>query len=141
MIRQLVHITFKQKTSILCTLSFNSNVQYDQVSLRKRRRIKKKAIIEGFLDTARKIRKSGLKKATSWKFLITEASYNSMVSFLILEQKNPEFLENPNSLKESLKGSLSEAELASILTGWQVLGYIIIVFIPEVLEDEKNENN
>jgi tRNA wybutosine-synthesizing protein 2 len=64
-----------------------------------------------------------------------------MVSFLILEQKNPEFLENPNSLKESLKGSLSEAELASILTGWQVLGYIIIVFIPEVLEDEKNENN
>ena len=99
--------------------------------------IRKKAVLEGFLDTARKIRKVRTEEGNFLEIPVTEAAYDSVESFLVLEQKNPEFLENPNSLKESLKGSLSEPELALVPAGWQILGNIIIVSIPEILEDKK----
>ncbi len=108
-----------------------------RVSPEKGEEIRKKAVLEGFLDTARKIRKVRNEEGNFLEIPVTEAAYDSVESFLVLEQKNPEFLENPNSLKESLKGSLSEPELALVPAGWQILGNIIIVSIPEILEDKK----
>ncbi|AKB46995.1 tRNA methylase Trm12p Wyeosine biosynthesis [Methanosarcina sp. Kolksee] len=99
--------------------------------------LRKKAIQGGFLDTSRKIRKVRTEEGNFLEIPVTESAYDSVDSFLVLEQENPEFLEKPNSLKDSLKGFLSETELASVPSGWQVLGDIIIVFIPEILEDKK----
>lgn len=99
--------------------------------------LRKKAIQGGFLDTSRKIRKVRTEEGNFLEIPVTESAYDSVDSFLVLEQENPEFLEKPNSLKDSLKGFLSETELASVPSGWQILGDIIIVFIPEVLEDKK----
>ncbi|AKB43542.1 class I SAM-dependent methyltransferase [Methanosarcina vacuolata] len=99
--------------------------------------LRKKAIQGGFLDTSRKIRKVRTEEGNFLEIPVTESAYDSADSFLVLEQENPEFLEKPNSLKDSLKGFLSETELASVPSGWQVLGDIIIVFIPEILEDKK----
>ncbi|MCC4765486.1 class I SAM-dependent methyltransferase family protein [Methanosarcina sp. DH1] len=99
--------------------------------------LRKKAIQGGFLDTSRKIRKVRTEEGNFLEIPVTESAYDSVDGFLILEQENPEFLEKPNSLKDSLKGFLSETELASVPSGWQVLGDIIIVFIPEILEDKK----
>ena len=99
--------------------------------------LRKKAIQGGFLDTSRKIRKVRTEEGNFLEIPVTESAYDSVDSFLVLEQENPEFLEKPNSLKDSLKGFLSETEFASVPSGWQVLGDIIIVFIPEILEDKK----
>lgn len=99
--------------------------------------LRKKAIQGGFLDTSRKIRKVRTEEGNFLEIPVTESAYDSVDGFRVLEQKNPEFLEKPNSLKDSLKGFLSETEFASVPSGWQVLGDIIIVFIPEILEDKK----
>jgi tRNA wybutosine-synthesizing protein 2 len=108
-----------------------------RVSPEKGEEIRKKAIAGRFLDTSRKIRKVKTEKGNFLEIPVTEAAGEGMEGFLVLEQENPEFLEKPSSLKESLKGFLSEAELASVPAGWQVLGDIIIVDIPEILENKK----
>lgn len=99
--------------------------------------LRKKAILEGFLDTARKIRKVRTEESNFLEIPVTETAYDSVDGFLVLEQENPEFFEKFDSLKESLETFLSEAEFASVPTGWQILGDIIIVSIPEILEDKK----
>ncbi len=108
-----------------------------RISPEKGEELRKKAILRGFLDTARKIRKVRTEEGDLLEIPVTEAAYDSMEGFLILEQENPEFLKKSNSLRESLEGFLSASELASVPTGWQILGDIIIVDIPEILEDKK----
>lgn len=108
-----------------------------RVPAKKGEELRKKAVFEGFLDTARKIRKVITDKGDFLEIPVTEAAGESVECFLVLAQENPEFLENPRSLKESLEVFLSEAELACVPAGWQVLGNIIIVFIPEALEYKK----
>jgi tRNA wybutosine-synthesizing protein 2 len=99
--------------------------------------IREKAIKDKFLDTNRKILKLSTPEGDFLEFPITEASGDKVENFPVIEQINPEFLEKPGSLKEYLKTSFSEAELACVPAGWQVLGDIIIVYIPETLEDKK----
>ncbi|HET8685820.1 MAG TPA: class I SAM-dependent methyltransferase family protein [Methanosarcina sp.] len=90
-----------------------------------------------FLDTARKIRKLQTAEGAFLEIPVTEAAGERVEGFLILEQENPEFIEKPSSLKEYLKDFLSEAELVCVPASWQILGDIIIVSIPETLEDRK----
>ncbi|RXA21876.1 class I SAM-dependent methyltransferase family protein [Methanosarcina sp. MSH10X1] len=99
--------------------------------------IRKKAVREHFLDTERKIRKFRTAENAFLEIPVTEAAGKSVEGFPVLEQENPEFPEKPGSLKEYLKDFLSEAELACVPAGWQILGDIIIVSIPEALEDKK----
>lgn len=108
-----------------------------RIAPKKGEELRKKAIQGGFLDTSRKIRKVRTEEGNFLEIPVTESAYNSVDGFLVLEQENPEFLEKPNSFKDSLKGFLSETELASVPSGWQILGDIIIVCIPEILEDKK----
>ncbi|HWQ49628.1 MAG TPA: class I SAM-dependent methyltransferase family protein [Methanosarcina sp.] len=108
-----------------------------RVAPEKGEELRKKAILGGFLDTSRKIRKVRTEDGNFLEIPVTKAAYDSVDGFLVFEQENPEFLKKPNSLKESLESFFSESELASVPTGWQILGDIIIVGIPEVLEDKK----
>lgn len=108
-----------------------------RVPQKKGEEIRKKAVNEKFLDTARKIRKLQTVNGTLLEIPVTEVAGGKIENFLVIEQENPEFLKKPNSLKKSLKGFLSETELASVPSGWQILGDIIIVGIPEILEDKK----
>ena len=78
-----------------------------------------------------------LKKEVFWRFQSLKLQGKKVGPFPVIEQESPEFMKKTMSLKEHLKNSLSEAELAHIPSGWQVLGDIIIVSIPEVLEDKK----
>ncbi|MHC1757821.1 MAG: class I SAM-dependent methyltransferase family protein [Methanosarcina sp.] len=99
--------------------------------------IREKAIAGRFLDTKRKIRKTVTEEGTFLEIPVTEAAGEKVGDFPVIEQKDPEFLEVPMSLKEYLKGSLSETELSHVPSGWQVLGDIIIVSIPDTLESKK----
>lgn len=108
-----------------------------RVPQKKGEEIREKAVNEKFLDTARKIRKLQTVNGTLLEIPVTEVAGGKIEDFPVIEQENPEFLKKPNSLKESLKGFLSETELASVPSGWQILGDIIIVGIPEILEDKK----
>jgi tRNA wybutosine-synthesizing protein 2 len=99
--------------------------------------IREKAVKEKFLDTARKIRKLQTAEGAFLEIPVTEAACERVEGFLVLEQENPEFPEKPGSLKEYLIDFLSETELACVPAGWQILGDIIIVSIPESLENKK----
>jgi tRNA wybutosine-synthesizing protein 2 len=99
--------------------------------------IREKAIAGKFLDTTRKIRKLQIKEVTLLEIPVTDDVDEIVEGFSVIEQENPEFLEIPASLKECLKGSLSETELAQVPSGWQVLGDIIIVNIPDSLDEKK----
>ncbi len=108
-----------------------------RIAPEKGEELRRKAILGGFLDTTRKIREVSTEKGNFLEIPVTEAAYDSVDGFRIIEQENPEFLEKPSSLKKSLKSFLSEAELACVPAGWQILGDIIIVDIPEILENKK----
>lgn len=99
--------------------------------------IRKKAVNEKFLDTVRKIQKLHTVEGTFLEIPVTEASGGKVEDFLVIEQENPEFMEKNKPLEKYLKTSLSEDELAQVPSGWQVIGDIIIVCIPETLEDKK----
>lgn len=99
--------------------------------------IREKAIAGKFLDITRKIRKLQTKEGAFLEIPVIEVACEAIEGFPVIEQENPEFLEIPASLKECLKGSLSETELAQVPSGWHILGDIIIVSIPENLENKK----
>ncbi|MCC4770435.1 methyltransferase [Methanosarcina sp. DH2] len=99
--------------------------------------IREKAIAGKFLDTARKIQRIKAEEGTFLEIPVTETAGKKVEDFPVIEQKDPEFLEIPASLKGHLKGSLSAAELSHVPSGWQVLGDIIIISIPDALESEK----
>lgn len=99
--------------------------------------IREKAVAGKFLDTTRKIRKVQNEKGTFLEIPVTEAAGETVGGFPVIEQEYLEFLKPPLSLKECLKGSLSETELAHVPSGWHVLGDIIIISIPYVLDEKK----
>jgi len=108
-----------------------------RISTEKGEEIREKAVAERFLDTTRKIRKTRTEGGNFLEIPVTEAAGEKVENFQVTEQKNPEFLEKTWSLKEYLKDFLSEVELASVPAGWQILGDVIIIGIPEILEDKK----
>ncbi|WP_410509582.1 class I SAM-dependent methyltransferase family protein [Methanosarcina hadiensis] len=99
--------------------------------------IREKAIAGEFLDTTRKIRKLQIKEVTLLEIPVTEDAGETVEGFPVIEQKDLEFLKPAASLKEYLKCSLSETELARLPSGWHVLGDIIIVSIPDALDGKK----
>jgi len=107
------------------------------VPLEKGEETRLEVLNEDLLDPKRKIRKIRTEEGTFLEIPVTEAAGEKVGNFPVIEQEDPEFLEIPISLKEYLKGSLSEAELSQVPSGWQVLGDIIIVGIPETLESKK----
>ena len=98
---------------------------------------RKKAVEGEFLDTNRRIRKIRNEEGSFLEIPVTEAAGAEVGDFPVAEQGDPEFLEKAKSFKEYLKDSLSESEISYVPSGWQILGDIIIVSIPEILEDKK----
>lgn len=99
--------------------------------------IREKAIAGKFLDITRKIRKLQIEEVTLLEIPVTEGVGETVEGFPVIEQEDLEVLKPPMSLKEYLKGSLSETELFQVPSGWHVLGNIIIVSIPDALEEKK----
>lgn len=100
---------------------------------------REKAIIGGFLDSTRKIRTITIEERKFLEIPVTELAGKSVENYPVFEQEKPEFVKKSSSLKEYLKDSLSETELEFLPSGWQILGDIIIVSIPEPLEVKKLE--
>jgi len=103
----------------------------------KGKEIREKAVTGKFLDTTRKIRKLHTKEGTFLEIPVTEAAGEKVGDFPVTEQEKPEFINETKPLKEYLKDSLSKTELELVPSGWQILGEIIIVGIPENLDDKK----
>jgi tRNA wybutosine-synthesizing protein 2 len=99
--------------------------------------IRKKAVTNNLFDTTRKIRKVKIREENFLEIPVTKAAGEKVGDFLVLEQQNPEFLHKALPLKECLKDSFSETELSLLPSGWHILGDIIIVTIPETLENKK----
>jgi tRNA wybutosine-synthesizing protein 2 len=118
-------------------LSLNPMYKIIQVFPEKAEEIRKKAIAEKFLDTTRRIREVRTQEGIFLEIPVIEDAGEKVEDFFVTEQQNPKFQQRTLSLKEYLKDSFSEAELTHIPSGWQVLGDIIIVRIPEVLEYKK----
>ena len=108
-----------------------------RVPLEKGEEARREVITADLFDDIRKIRKLQTEKGTFLEIPVTESAGEKIGNFPVTEQENPEFREKTCSLKEYLKDSLSEAELASVPSGWQVLGDILIVSIPENLNEKK----
>ncbi|AKB28490.1 tRNA methylase Trm12p Wyeosine biosynthesis [Methanosarcina siciliae T4/M] len=99
--------------------------------------IREKAISGKFLDTKRKIRRIVIEGGTFLEIPVTGTAGETVEGFPVIDQKSPEFLKPSVSLKECLKTSLSESEIAHIPSGWQMLGDIAIVSIPDALDEKK----
>jgi len=99
--------------------------------------IRKKAVAGKFLDTARKIRKIKNDEGNFLEIPLTNSADETVEDFPVIEQENPEFFGKACIWKEFLENHFSESELAYVPSGWQILGDIIIVRIPEILEDNK----
>lgn len=99
--------------------------------------IRKKAAAGKFLDTTRKIRKVQTEEGSFLEIPVTEAAGKIVGDFPVIEQESPEFMKKTMSLRERFKDSLCEAEKTHLPSGWQILGDIIIVSIPEILEGKK----
>jgi len=108
-----------------------------RVPPQKGEEMRNKAAIGKFLDTSRKIKKIHTEEGSFLEIPVTEAALNKVSELSVHEQEDPEFAENAISLKEHLNYFLSEAELSLLHSGWQILGDIIIVSIPEQLENKK----
>ncbi|AKB84859.1 class I SAM-dependent methyltransferase family protein [Methanococcoides methylutens] len=92
--------------------------------------VKAKLISRDVLDKSRKIR---ILEHPDGKF--AEIPVTACVDgFEIIEQEEPEFYRAAMSLKEHLDGIIPEDMLARVPSGWQVLGDIVIVTIPEELQ-------
>jgi tRNA wybutosine-synthesizing protein 2 len=110
-----------------------------RVPLKKGEELREKAIIGGFLDPTRKIRTISTEEGRFLEIPVTEFAGETVEDCPVFERENPEFAEKPGSLEEHLKDSFSEIELESLPSGWQILGDIIIVSIPDSLENKKFE--
>jgi tRNA wybutosine-synthesizing protein 2 len=103
----------------------------------KAEEIRKIAISGNFFDITRKVRKIKTEEGSFLEIPVTEAAGERVGDFSVIEQKDAEFLRKNLSLRECLNDSLSETEILHLPSGWQILGDIIIVSIPEELEDKK----
>jgi len=110
-----------------------------RITPEKGEKIREKAVAGKFLDTTRKIRKIQTEEGDFLEIPVTEAAGEKVGDFPVAEQEDPEFLKENWSLREYLKDSLSETELLYLPSGWQILGDIIIVSIPAMLEDKKTK--
>ncbi len=108
-----------------------------RVPLEKGEEARLEVITADLFDDTRKIRKLQTEEGTFLEIPVTEAAGEKIGNFPVTEQENPEFREKTWSLKEYLKDSFTEAELACVPSGWHILGDIVIVSIPESLNEKK----
>jgi len=99
--------------------------------------IRKTAVAGKFLDTARKIRKIKTCEGNFLEIPLINSADGTVENFPVIDQENPEFLKKSFIWEEFLKKQFSESEFAYFPSGWQILGDILIVRIPKVLEDDK----
>lgn len=104
----------------------------------KAEEIRRKAVAEKFFDITRKIQKVQNIEGRFLEIPVTEAAGEQVGPFPVIEQEEPAFIGKTMSLREYLKNSFSETELAYLPSGWQILGDIIVVSIPEMLEEKKS---
>ncbi|MFZ2498198.1 class I SAM-dependent methyltransferase [Methanosarcina sp.] len=109
-----------------------------RVPIEKGEKARLEVLAADIFDDTRKIRQIKTEEGTFLEIPVTEAAEEKAGDYPLTEQKNPEFLEKTGSLKECLKEFLSEAELSCVPSGWHILGDIIIVSIPESLEEKKH---
>lgn len=136
-LEQMISRRLQRKTLIPCIPSITPMYRAIRIPPEKGEEIRKKAIAGEFLDTTRKIRKLQIKEVTFLEIPVTEDAGETVEGFPVIEQEEPEFLNPPSSLKKYLKFSFSEPELSLIPSGWHVLGDIIIVSIPDALDEKK----
>lgn len=98
---------------------------------------REKAVTDGFLDITRKIQKIQTEEGIFIEIPVTETAGEKIGDFPVTEQENPEFLNEVKSLKEHLRTFLSKTELERVPSGWQILGDIIVISIPESLDEKK----
>lgn len=110
-----------------------------RVPLEKGEEIRKKAVEERFIDTARKIRQIKTEAGYFLEIPVNETVGEKVGDFDVVKGNKPEFKKISMPLKEHLKSSVSESEFEYLPSGWQILGDIIIVSIPEILEDKKTK--
>ncbi len=58
---------------------------------------------------------------------------DDVAGYRMIEQANPEYYQRYQSLRERLKDSIPDHELCYVPSGWQILGGIIVVSIPETI--------
>ncbi|MGM0770602.1 MAG: class I SAM-dependent methyltransferase [Halobacteriota archaeon] len=98
-------------------------------------KVKTELISRDILDKSRKIR---IVKHPDGRF--AEVPVTAFADgFEIIEQEGPEFYRASISLKEHLKGIIPGDLLDRIPSGWQVLGDIVIVNIPEELQGYRED--
>jgi tRNA wybutosine-synthesizing protein 2 len=100
-------------------------------------KMRQKVVLEGLIDHARKIQEIWTEKGLFLEIPVSMSAGEKIGEYAVYEQKKPEFLKKPLSLKECLAETLTEEELEYVPSGWHVLGDIIIVRIPEILEAKK----
>ncbi len=85
------------------------------------------------LDMGRKIRKI---TENGKKYLILPVT-EKVPGYVCFNDRMPEIYTPQKSLKELLANEMSAQELVKVPAGWQVIGNVIIVSIPEYLEHRK----
>lgn len=82
------------------------------------------------LDTGRKVRKI---TENGKKYLLLPVT-KTIPGYTCIKDGMPEFYISQRSLKEHLSNEITPQELARVPSGWQVIGSVIIVTIPEELD-------
>ncbi len=88
----------------------------------------------GLLDKTRKIRV--LNRHTGERFLEIPVT-GDVEGHTVIEQKELEYYGKWESLKERLEGAIPAEELAYVPSGWQLIGDVIIVSIPDEIDSRK----
>lgn len=110
------------------------------VPVRDVEKVKAELISMDVLDKGRKIR---IVEHPDGKFaeipVISDVDGSDVDGFDVIEQEEPDFYRPAMSLKEHLSGLIPEELLGIVPSGWQVLGDIVIVSIPEELQSYRED--
>jgi len=93
--------------------------------------IRAKLIESKVLDMDRKIRKV---TENDQKYLLLPVT-REIPEYTCLEDNNPEFYESQRSLKELISDEIPAQKFAKIPSSWQVIGTLIVIAIPDELND------
>jgi len=109
------------------------------IPIEKAETVRSDLLQQDLLDRARKIKVTGTYAGE--KFLEIPIKgipvKGDVGGYPVIEQDVPEYYEKWQSLKEQLKGIMPVDELKYVPSGWQIIGDIIIVSIPDEIESRK----
>lgn len=93
--------------------------------------IRTKLLESKVLDMNRKIRKI---TENDKKYLLLPVT-REISEYICLKDENPEFYESYTSLKELISDEIPAQKVAKIPSSWQVIGTVIVITIPDELND------